>query len=273
MIIFPQEIDFKPELKKYENQKTKGLKKALEDPKSVTWLTLQGGLMSEIGALTIPQEIEQLTELEVLEINYYNSIEWTDILAKLPKLHTLLVIGNEFRPAGIKLGAELAQIPNLHTLSFDIFFPLEIDEAFSRCQKLKHLWIEECDLRGIEQVSKLAEIEELSLDIEDKEDLSCLTKLGKLTRFRLGIREQVPDWIKELRLKTLALLSYRVKILPDWLGQMHSLEELDITQSDISELPEGFPNLNRLEIINTPLAEKTEHLKSRFPDVEIIDKI
>ncbi len=272
MIIFPQEIEDTVELKNYKGQKIEGLKKALEDPKSVKWLTLQGGLMSDIGPLTLPDELEQLTELEVLEIIYYNSIEWTDVLSKLPNLHTIIALGNEFRPDGIKIGAELAQAPKLRSLFLDIFFPVEIDESFSTCPQLRQVWIEECDVRGIKHLSKLSELEELSLDIEDKEDTSCLSKLEKLQRLRLGIRKQVPEWVKTLRLKTLALLSYKVTKLPDWLGQMQSLEELDITQSDISELPEGFKNLKRLEIINTPLAEKTEKLKERFPDAEIIDK-
>lgn len=272
MIIFPQEIEERPDLKKYEGQKIRGLEKALENPKSVKWLTLQGGLMSDIGPLTIPEEIVQLTELEVLEIIYYNSIEWTDILAKLPNLQTILIIGNEFRPDGIRIGAELAQVANLHTLSFDIFFPIEIDEAFSNCQKLTRLWIEECEVKGIEHVSKLIGLEELSLDIEDNEDMSCLTALKNLKRLKLGVREKVPSWLQKLRLKTLALLSYKVSELPDWLGEMESLEELDITQSDISELPSGFKNLKRLEIVNTPLTEKKDTLQKRFQDVEIIDK-
>lgn len=272
MIIFPQEIEDTPELKKFEGEKIRGLEKALETPQSVKWLILQGGMMSDIGPLTIPQEIEQLSELEVLEIIYYNSIEWTDSLAKLPKLHTIIALGNEFRPDGMKIGKEIAQIPSLRALFMDIFFPIKIDESFSTCPQLKQLWIEECDVNGIEYVSKLTQLEELSLDIEDKEDLSCLTNLTKLKRFRLGIKEQVPEWIQKLRLKTLALLSYRVSELPDWLGEMEDLEELDITQSDISHLPEGFNNLKRLEVINTPLIEKKTELQERFPETEIIDK-
>ncbi len=268
MKVFPLEPQSESDLQDLWAQMVVGLERGLKQPQDVKWLCLRGGLMGDICSITIPDELRQFSQLRVLEIEHHMAVHLSDVLAELPHLHTIILLGNEFRTAGMVFGKFLAQVGQLQALYLDCFSPLELTADLGDCASLRKLWIDECEVNGAEVIGKLENLEELSIDF----DLSAqLPRLTKLKRLRLIRSECPPECISALPLTTLALHGIRQNTLPDWVGRMESLQELDLFQSDITELPDGFSALRGLCVSGSPLADKTEELQARFPGVEIID--
>ncbi len=270
MIIFPLEPGCDPALAELASEMHLGLSAAMKAPLAVRWLSLRGGVMQDIGPIRIPDELSCFRNLEVLEIEHYSAVRLTSVIAELPALHTIILLGNEFAPAGMSLGRHLADVPHLRSLYVDGFFPLELTMELAAGLPLKKLWIEECEIEGLQYLAAMTQLEELSLDHMSDEAMKAIAQMTELKRLRLFVADQVPDAVRDLKLQTLALPGLRDARLPEWLGAMDTLEELDLCNADLSSLPDGFASLKRLELKACPLAAQAEALHARFPGIELI---
>lgn len=184
-----------PQFQNISGKKVESLKKALEDPETVKWLKLSGPLMNDIFPITLPEELSKLTQLEILELEYYPSIDWNHQLQKLPQLKTLICLGNEFAPAGLILDEQLSDLEQLY---LDLFYDIEIKDSFSHCKALKTLWIVESRVSGLEQLNHLSQLEELCLDIDNDEDIPDLSTIRQLRKLKITSKEGSPKWISKL---------------------------------------------------------------------------
>ncbi|GEM_PF-4498923 len=267
MTIFPLEPREDASLSLLRHRAVCGLDEAMEGAGEVAWLTLRGGGMAEIGPVTLPGALRRFSSLQVLEVENYSAVHLTEVLSDLPALHTLILLGNEFDPSGMSIGPYLDRIAGLRALYLDGFFPLTLTADLLFCDALTTLWVDECGIEGKEIITSLTKLEELSIDFDLGDDFARLTHLERL---RFTPRREVPESIRDLGLRTLAISKIHPLVLPEWIGRMETLQELDLCNCDIHELPGGFPALRRLEVIGTPLLEKVDDLQARFPEVEII---
>jgi Leucine Rich Repeat len=267
MVIFPLDPCEDASLNPLWRHAVCGLDTAAERVEDVVWLTLRGGHMGDIGPITLPNDLRKFSRLQVLELEYYSAVHLTEVLSELPELHALILLGNEFAPGGMTIGPHLDQVEGLRALYLDGFFPLSLTDEISRCDGLTTLWIDECGFDGEDVILSLTGLEELSIDFDLGDGFSRLTQLKRL---RLTPKGDLPESIRDLGLRTLAIQSSGPLVLPEWIGQMESLQELDLCNCDIRELPDGLSSLSRIEVKGTPLLEQSEQLRARFPEVEII---
>lgn len=249
-----------------------GLEKALKTPKQVEWLTLSGPVMDHIGPINIESSISQLSNLKVLEVEYYSSITFPESLVLLSKLHTIILLGNEFSPAELKLSSPLSDLQSLWAVYASTFTTVIVDEEFANCPKLHKLMIDDCSFSGLSHICRITSLEDLSLDCPVKEDTTCLQRLTNLKRLRLTFGfKTVPLVVSKLFLNTLSLSASNIEDIPAWVAKLETLEELDVSYTNVSKLPSGFSNLKLLDIKGSPLAKAVESLKSLMPHVQILD--
>ena len=183
---------------------------------------------------------------------------------------------------------------NSKLLRMNLAFPLLRELTKAGDPKAKRVFKEEIVKRyntGIETVRKYLRsmkylnylsVEELVSLIESEKEWEALKHLrerfpkleplklnidiknGTLSRIHLGgvgMRE-VPEYLKELTsLENLDLSYNPLKELPKWIGELKSLRILKITNSGLKELPEEIGRLHNLEVLNA----RGNHLKG-LPD-------
>ncbi len=249
MPIFPLNPYDRPELEALFYARPRSMKAALEQPHAVRYLNMVGSLMSEIGPVTITDQLQPFTALEVLDIEHYSAVHFTDSITQLNELHTIILTGNEFAPDGMVIGEHLNQLPSLRALYLDGFFPLTLSSDFAACETIERLWIEECEIENIEHIAALSQLTELSIEPKDLHTLAFLRDLPKLRSLRLFFEDDPPEWLRDMKLETLALRNHQLDALPDFIGEMPSLRTLDLS--------------------GTRLDDQIEVLRTRFPGLEL----
>jgi lipoprotein len=228
----------------------------------------------------IPAFMKDMSKLEELSV-YMNATT----LPELPVSLKLLEICGERLTT---IPSHIANLTELQVLSFETTYDEDkgdeqvdlsksnislIDVEFSRLTKLQYLYIQAgttCafpntlwDLQG-ESLRGLALAGFSSIEIP-----STVTRWTALRELVLANDNLTPaniQAIKDLRLEELVLYSpvFAQNGLPDWLGQMSTLEYLTLDNCGLTVIPESFNGLVNLEDLDMP---NNPNLTGKLPSV------
>lgn len=115
------------------------------------------------------------------------------------------------------------------------------------------------DIKSLEGIEYLRNIESLSMFGQKNlayipETIGTLSSLRKLEFSESEFLEYIPESICDLPdLRSLILRSSAIKALPDDIGNLSCLEDLDISYTQITELPESIYALNLKTFTRTGL--------------------
>jgi Leucine-rich repeat (LRR) protein len=210
--------------------------------------------LSKNRFVVLPDEIEQLVELEVLVLHDVPLTRGLGRgLVRLPKLRELWIIRGNFKELPDDLGELAGSLESLRIVQCSKL--TSVPASIGKLARLRHLELDHCD--------SLASVPDAiwSLRSLERLDLSGM-KLGRL-----------PESLGELRaLCELQLRGCEVE-LPESFGQLASLATLDLVFGRIRDLPASFytlPALARLRIEYSPLEKShTRQIVSRMPNVKI----
>ncbi|KAK4755927.1 hypothetical protein SAY87_009684 [Trapa incisa] len=184
----------------------------------------------------VPTDIDRLSSsLQYIDIGGNNfSGDIPPAIGRLSNLQTLYLYMNEFEGAFL---AEIGELSNLEFLSmaFNSFAPAAIPEEFGKLQKLKFLWMKECNLVGKipANFSGLAALEHLDLSGNTltgpiPSGLFSLKNLSYVYLFHNNLSGEIPSSIAAL-----------------------NLVEIDISMNNLTgPIPEDFGNLRDLTVLS-----------------------
>ncbi len=208
----------------------------------------------------LPPEISELINLEEL---YLSDNQLTDLpvgVEKLSKLKTLQIKGNNFDNGVPNVLTNLTQIEKL-----ELTLQANMGKGMNAIAQIKNL----NELKLVCAYN----VETLPLEI---------TKLRGLETLSIANIPHVFNWEKSMTFlsllpgfKNLILSGNNLKSLDQSIEKLYlNLETLDLSNNQLSELPEGFYRLNNLKKISladNPLPEETkERIKAVYPQVEVV---
>ncbi|XP_067934863.1 uncharacterized protein [Watersipora subatra] len=221
------------------------------------------------GLQTFPEVVTKLTSLEELDLSGNRINELPDSFIQLQKLK-VLKISDYFEPSilyGLHTVPEVVtKLTSLEELDLSCNWITGLPDSFIQLQKLKVLkisgYFKPSILYGLhtvpEVVTKLTSLEELDLSCNPINELpDSFIQLQKLKVLRItgnsvlsipfGL-QTVPEVVTKLTsLEELDLSNNRINELPDSLGSLKSLRKLNLSGKPIEVLPESITSLSSLE--------------------------
>ncbi|MBD3214815.1 MAG: hypothetical protein GF311_19545 [Candidatus Lokiarchaeota archaeon] len=184
----------------------------------------------------MPTGIEKISSLEELEITYLkrsNQFLFLIAFEKLTSLKSLRLGGNDLTtlPKGI---VDLVNLTKLD-LNYNKLSTLPI--TFSHLKSLEVLNLEDNKMEIFpEIITRLTSLRELYIGGNQFHELpSSLVNLKSLEKLKFS-----PDHVKYGNFET----------LPEFLGNLKSLKELDVAYNNLKSLPTSIGNLKNLEILS-----------------------
>ncbi|PWA88785.1 disease resistance protein (TIR-NBS-LRR class) [Artemisia annua] len=210
---------------------------------------------SEREIENFPDSVCMLGQLKSLKLNScWNLKKLPDDISQLESLQEFCL-----SDANIKhLPDGLCMLKQLKSLKLEYCRGLKsLPEDFGELESLEKLMLSSTDISCLpDSICKLKHLKYLEIEwlsrnqklLEDLGRLQCLEKLIlRWCYFSGGFPKSIFELIK--RLKYFHLLDCTLDDLPEELGHLKSLEELDITGTDISHLPQSIFQLKGLRII------------------------
>eukprot|EP00058_Branchiostoma_floridae_P003897 XP_002589385.1 hypothetical protein BRAFLDRAFT_77827 [Branchiostoma floridae] len=203
--------------------------------------------LSNQGLTSIPEEVFDITDLEVLDVSRNKLTSIPEAIGRLQKLYRLDAYSNM-----------LTSLP----------------QAIGSLQKLTHLYIYDNQLTEVPSgVCSLPNLEVLSVG---KTKLSTFPpgaeKLQKLRELDIGDNQltEVPSGVCSLpNLEVLDVNNNKLSTFPPGVEKLQKLRVLDIGDNQLTEVPSGVCSLPNLEALNV----YTNKLSTFPPGVEKLQKL
>lgn len=236
---------------------------------------------SSYGCLTeIPAFIKEMSKLEELSVYTYGTT-----LPELPVSLKLLEICSESLTA---IPSHIANLVNLQVLVFEVPYDDDgknedidlsksaissVDVDFSQLTELKYLFIQagtNCTFPNALWNMTGESLTGLALagfsGIEIPTTVTRWTSLRELALANDNLTPANIQAIKDLRLEDLTIYSpvFAQNGLPDWLGQMSTLEYLTLTNCGLTAIPDSFNGLTNLEDFDL---SRNPNLTGKLPSV------
>ena len=252
---FALKKNFLPYTRKYNNLSYGELIKLIKDAKKYHWQALD---LSNCGIEYFPDELWELRELRILYLGN-NSFEHTGdnntfrkIPQKIEQLESLQVL--DLSGQQIKFEDDhTLYLPNLlylniHNCNYSkIPKPLLIPSLIGICYSCS-------DSSLLDDLFSLVNLQYLSLSASQISSLpDSLGNLGSLQLLNLSgcVIHSLPDSLGNLgNLQFLDLSHSQISSLPDSLGNLGNLQFLDLSHSQISSLPDSLGNLGNLRFLD-----------------------
>lgn len=203
------------------------------------------------GLTSVPSEIGQLTQLEVLSLEGNALREVPSEIGQLRGLRELNLSGNHLS----MLPTTLGELSLLESLSIQDNGLQEIGFSFERMNRLEVLYLQQNHLGALPpSLTALESILVLSLAEnplgELPLDLWRLDSLEWLDLTAIGLRVLPPEVSGLSGLEELDLDVNQLEELPDEIGEMSSLRWLDLGRNELRTLPSSFGNLANLQWVS-----------------------
>ncbi len=232
----------------------------------------------------LPSSMDQLKKLETLSM--YNNCSLEKIPEVVGRISSLKKLSFSYDSKLKKVPENIGDLKNLETLELNNCSELEVlPDSISKLTNLQSIWLGGTKLKKLpEGFEKLTNLISLGLDIEmlDLEDaVQKIKNLPKLTSLTLVLQLQYPESFKELKnIKSLFIESNyglmathktlpvpeqttlmpnveyfeltnnnQANALPENIGDMKNLKNIDLCSTAIKKFPESFKNLPKLEKI------------------------
>lgn len=236
--------------------------------------------------LTLPDSLEQLKNLE--EISMYYNYKLSEIPEVVGSIASLKRLYFQYCGALKKIPGNIGNLKNLQTFQFNDCTSLEVlPESFVELTNLRSLNMSKTKIKKLPQgFENLRNLEFLAIDIEDldlEDALEKLKKLPKLVYLKISHQLQYPESFRELKsLKTLVISQnytlanqgHKTVAVPEQVTYIPHLEILDLMNNNQAQsLPENIGNMTHLKELNlsaTRVKEFPESLK-KLPHLEKIE--
>jgi small GTP-binding protein len=216
------------------------------------------------GINSLPAEIGQLTNLELLDLSGNQLTSVPKELGQLENLTTLVLSGNKLT----SVPKEMGQLTNLKTLYLFYNQLTSVPKELGRLTNLKMLWLHDNQLTSVpKELGRLTTLTGLWLH---KNKLTSVPKeLGQLKNLEWLYLDgnkltSVPKELGQLtNLKRLDLHENQLTSVPKELGQLTNLPRLDLDENQLTSVPKEIGQLTNL----TELYLKGNPLESPPPEV------
>ena len=207
----------------------------------------------------LPDYIGEMTQLEELSLDFNELTELPDFMGQLKNLWMLSVEGNKLT----RLPDFIGDFKQLESLYLALNQLTELPDAICRLDRLETLNISGNRLLRINpNIKNLKQLKRLEGHYDTFAINDCFEGLDNLRDLTLvsgeGVRP-LPESLKCCkRLVRLVLRANDMRELPDWLGDMPSLYDLDVSINNLEKLPESLGNLKKLTLLmadHNPLKE------------------
>ncbi|XP_019621333.1 PREDICTED: leucine-rich repeat and IQ domain-containing protein 4-like [Branchiostoma belcheri] len=203
--------------------------------------------LSNQGLTSIPEEVFDITDLEILVVSNNKLTSIPVAIGRLRKLERLGATGNK-----------LTSLP----------------QAIGSLQKLTHLYINDNELTEVPPgVCSLSNLELLSASNNKLSTLPPgVEKLQKLRELGIGGNKltEVPPGVCSLsNLEVLAAQNNKLSTLPPGVEKLQKLRELHINDNQLTEVPPVVCSLSNLEVLNVCNTK----LSTLPPGVEKLQKL
>jgi Leucine-rich repeat (LRR) protein len=199
----------------------------------------------------IPIHIEKLQSLETLNLRANYIHELPKEIGQLPKLEKIILRQNMSLDLE-QVTESLSQISHLFELDLSACHIEQLPSNFTKLQNLRSLYLSENPKLDLEDTfEKLAHLPNLeNLNLEDTkerlpENLANLQNLRSLTYNYLSADAKHVAQLKNLR--ELEAKKSSLGYIPEWLFEMPQLHVLNLSDNQISQIPDSFKNLKNLK--------------------------
>ena len=220
--------------------------------------------LSYYGLTALPDEFENLQQVEILRLGGNKFKEFPKVVCKLTKLEELDLCGCDL----ISLPDEFANLQQVEILRLNNNKFKEFPKVVCKLTKLKELDLCGCDLISLpDEFANLQKLENLVLkDNKFTKFPRAVCKLTNLKELDLAFCKlnSLPDELANLQqLKKLYLSGCDLISLPDELEALQKLEWLDLDRNEFKEFPKvicKLTNLKTLDLIHCKLSSLPDEL-------------
>eukprot|EP00058_Branchiostoma_floridae_P022281 XP_002607771.1 hypothetical protein BRAFLDRAFT_82780 [Branchiostoma floridae] len=204
--------------------------------------------LSNQGLTSIPDEVFNITDLEILNVSNNKLTNIPDAINRLQKLHWLDAERNMLR----KLPRGICSLSNLEVLIVSNNELSSLPPELAKMKKLTKLYIHDNYLKEIPPVvCSMSNLEVLTVD-----ELEQLQNLWYLSLSNNNLRT-LPSTMRHLHnLREVYLRNNQFETLPEVLCELPEMEKLDIRNNQIARLPSSLhraDNLEDLKVAGNPL--------------------
>lgn len=225
----------------------------------------------DTNAAEFPTEINDFTSLKWLKVTASGLESIPDSLADLKYLESLSVGYNKIKKGGADVIGKMKGLEYLrmYNLDYDV-----ISDSVSNLEKLKLLEISNSRNVKTDQISKLKNLEDLSINCGPKlkEIDDSIGNLENVQRLSLSNNdlETLPESIGNLKnLKHLNLAVNYLSSLPKSIGNLESLDYLNVRGNKLKSLPVSITDLSKLTDLNV----SSNYIKMMPYDIHKLEKL
>jgi len=207
--------------------------------------------ISSLGLTAIPDEVAQLSQLEVLDLDRNQITAIPESIARLTNLKVLTLNANEISLIPDSIG----RLSQLQKLSFWDNNIRTIPESIAQLLRLQSISLTRNKISSIpDSIAELSQLRALYLGGNQiatfPDSLARLSELDSL--YLWGNRISViPDSIAQLsNLRDLRLSRNRIAAIPSYIAQLSQLQHLDLGENQISSIPRALAQLAQLQYLD-----------------------
>ena len=227
----------------FSNLKLTELPAEIKEYKDITGLNL-----SRNNLESLPDWIGSFTKLQSLDLRHCGLRSLPESMKKLKNLKELYLGENYLS----KLPEWLGSFTKLEKLDISNNGLVIIPDFIGNLKNLISLDLGKSNER--ENITNIRSVDHLSQQINQMIELPVfLTDLPHLIHLNLGhtALASIPDFLREIRLESLYLNNNELTEIPDWIGSMTTLKNLDLSENRrIESLPDSMEQLVNLEFFN-----------------------
>ncbi|MBC1218401.1 leucine-rich repeat domain-containing protein [Nostoc sp. UCD121] len=213
---------------------------------NVTELDLSGKSLT-----TLPEEIGQLTNLQILDLKRNQLSSLPPEIVQLTNLQTLNLSSNQLS----SLPPEMVQLTNIQTIQLWGNQLSSLPPEFGQLTNLQTLQLWDNQLSSLPpEIVQLTNLQ--TLDLSSNQLSSLPTEIVQLTNLQTldlssnQLSSLPPKFGQLTNLQTLQLWDNQLSSLPPEFGQLTNLQTLDLNNNQLSSLPPEFVQLTNLQTLD-----------------------